>query len=285
MCDIVAWTAAQTANISCVCVCVFFKHIFWLQEKKQNFKSCPHSLKYTDFFIFVLLPLIYFATLNPSPTTPSPPLPAISHTHTCMHTQWGILLCQPTFRRLTSKLPKGIPTLLHPQPFPPPFSVFPSLPLPLCEYLRNKWRRCRAPWVLEGWVVSQRAVITPPLRWFKGPGTCWPMHGTKGPALHWHLPSFCVSHLTYNHFTHLTLFILCQLEQITFNVLTVVTYQYFCQFFGHNNLQYRWLKSFVYSINNSMFLKSCLVPFKREVSFMIIFTTLFSSPVLFSGHY
>lgn len=144
-------------------------------------------------------------------------MPFYTHTHARAHTHSGILLCQPAFRRLTSKLPKGIPILLHPLPFPPPFPVFPSLHLPLCECLRNKWRRYRAPWVLEGWVASQRAVITPPRRWFKGPGTCWPMHGTKGPTLHWHLPSLC---LLCNDSSCLALCILCKPAQTVQHVLT-----------------------------------------------------------------
>ena len=113
---------------------------------------------------------------------PKPPSHLCPFTHTHSQTHSTILLCQPTFRRLASNLPKGIPNPLRPQLLPPtPLSVFPSPQLPLCEYLRNKWRRCRAPWVLEGWVASQRAVITPPLRWFKGPGTCWPVHAPNAP--------------------------------------------------------------------------------------------------------
>lgn len=223
--------------------------MFWLKEK-TTFKSWPHCLKWNDSLIFVFLPLICFATLNPS--LPQPPLPTphclFIHTHTL-----AILLCQATFRRLTSKLPKGIPTLLHPQLLPPPFSVFPSLQLPLCEYLRNKWRRCRAPWVLEGWVASQRAVIIPPLRWFKGPGTCWPMHGTESPALHWHLP-----------LSQDTLFIFLSHMKRLHHCNTFYSVQ-------------TWTHDFVTSL--------CLALFKRECSFVIFFTTWFLSPVVFSGYY
>lgn len=185
--------------------------------RKNNILNLGQNrLKWIDSLILVPLPLICFTTQNLSPATIIP-TPALSHTPT--HTQ-VILLCQLTFRRLTSNLPKGIPAPIHPQPLhpPPPLSAFPSLQLLFCEYLRNKWRRCRAPWVLEGWVASQRAVITPPLRWFKGPGTCWPMHGTKSPTLHWHLPMFCVSgHIIYPPFSHF-IFLYCANMNTSFSV-------------------------------------------------------------------
>ena len=94
--------------------------------RKNNILNLGQNrLKWIDSLILVPLPLICFATQNLSPATIIP-TPALSHTPT--HTQ-AILLCQLTFRRLTSNLPKGIPAPIHPQPLPrPPASLSVSLP-------------------------------------------------------------------------------------------------------------------------------------------------------------
>lgn len=73
----------------------------------------------------------------PSLFPPNPPL--AFHTRSLCHTA----LFGPTFEKINLEIAKGgIPALLHPQPL---HSAHPPR-----GCLRNKWRRRRAPWALEG---------------------------------------------------------------------------------------------------------------------------------------
>ena len=94
-------------------------------KKKQHFKSWPKLSEVDRLPHFSASPSHLLCHPKPLSRNHYPHPCPFTHTHT--HTQ-VILLCQLTFRRLTSNLPKGIPAPIHPQPLHPPASLSISLP-------------------------------------------------------------------------------------------------------------------------------------------------------------